>query len=173
MIIRDPLLEWGVGHTQSNHGISSASMYISSHPVTDSGTFLIRATHTHRCTRFSDPPTIRADIFEDGKESVSGSISTWNMISVGRLTTLSTSFSKKELRGCGWTHFCHIVFFLTVRFVGVDLLGVEPPPFFSAWRRLSTNGVPNGGGFLSLAASQSKGVEEEMEGVADGGVEIL
>ena len=74
----------------------------------------------------------------------------------------------------GWAYFCHIVFFLTVRLVGVDLVGVvPPPPFLNAWRRLSTNGEPYGGGFLSLAASQSKGVEEEMEGVADGGVEIV
>jgi len=72
------------------------------------------------------------------------------------------------------TYFSHIDFFLTVRFVGVDLLGVgPPPPFLSAWRRLSTKGVPYGGGFLSRAASQSKGVEEEIEGVADGGAEIL
>lgn len=62
-------------------------------------------------------------------------------------------------------------FFLTIRLVGVDLLGVEPPPFFNAWRRLSVNGVPYGGGFLSLAASQSNGTEEDIEGVADGGVE--
>jgi len=74
--------------------------------------------------------------------------------------------------GGGRTYFCHIVFFLTVRFVGVDLLGVGPP-FLSAWRRLSTNGVPYGGGFLNLAASQSKGVEEEIEGVNEGGVEIV
>lgn len=53
------------------------------------------------------------------------------------------------------------------------MLGVGTPPFLSAWRRLSTNGVPYGGGFLSLAASQSKGVEEDIDGVADGGVEIL
>ena len=56
----------------------------------------------------------------------------------------------------------------------MDLLGVgPPPPFLSALRRLSTKGVPYGGGFLSLTASQSKGVEEEIEGVDDGGVEIL
>ena len=54
------------------------------------------------------------------------------------------------------------------------MLGVgTPPPFLSAWRRLSINGVPYGGGFLSLAASQSNGVEEEIEGVDDGGVEML
>jgi len=57
--------------------------------------------------------------------------------------------------------------------VGVDLLGVAPPPFLRAWRRLSTKGEPYGGGFLCLAASQSKGVEEEIEGVDDGGVEIV
>jgi hypothetical protein len=39
--------------------------------------------------------------------------------------------------------------------------------------RLSTNGVPYGGGFLDLAASQSKGVEDEIDGVDEGGVEIL
>jgi len=66
-----------------------------------------------------------------------------------------------------------MVFFLTARLVGVDLLGVGPPPFLRAWRRLSTKGVPYGAGFLCLAASQSKGVEEEMEGVDDGGVEIV
>lgn len=76
--------------------------------------------------------------------------------------------------GSKWTYFSQIVFFLTIRLLGVDLLGVgPPPPFLSAWRRLSTNGVPYGGGFLSFAASQSKGVEEEMDGVADGGVEML
>lgn len=61
-----------------------------------------------------------------------------------------------------------------MRLVGVDLLGVGPPPrFLSVWRRLSTNGEAYGGGFLSLAASQSKGVEEEIEGVDDGGVDML
>jgi len=76
--------------------------------------------------------------------------------------------------GNGWAYFSHIVLFLIARLDGVDLLGVgPPPPFLSALRRLSTKGVPYGGGFLSLAASQSKGVEEEIEGVDDGGVEIL
>lgn len=45
--------------------------------------------------------------------------------------------------GGGMAYFCHIVFFLTIRLVGVDLVGVgPPPPFLNAWRRLSTNGVP-------------------------------
>ena len=43
--------------------------------------------------------------------------------------------------GGGMAYFCHIVFFLTIRLVGVDLVGVGPPPFLNAWRRLSTNGV--------------------------------
>jgi hypothetical protein len=148
-------------------------MYISSHPVADSGTFLIREMHTERCTRFNNPPASRADIFEDGNESVSGSISIWNIISDGRLAALWPHSAKKQMCGGGRAYFSHIVFFLTVRLVGVDLFGVVPPLFLRAWRRLSTNGEPYGGGFLSLAASQSKGVEEEIEGVADGGVEIL
>lgn len=118
-------------------------MYISSHPVIDSGTFLIREMHTHKWTKCSNPPASRADVFEDGKESVAGSISTWNMISEGKPVALFATFGKEANVGDGWTHFCHNDFFLTVRFVGVDLLGVgRPPPFFSAWRRLSTNGVP-------------------------------
>jgi hypothetical protein len=39
-------------------------------------------------------------------------------------------------------HFCHIDFFLTALLVGVDFVGVEPPPFLRAWRRLSTYGEP-------------------------------
>ena len=86
-----------IGRTQSNNGISSASLYISSHPVADSGTFLIREMQTHRWARLSNPPPSLADIFEDGKESVSGSISTWNMISEGKVVTLFATFSKKAI----------------------------------------------------------------------------
>jgi len=96
------------------------------------------------------------------------------MISDGRLAALYLHSAGKQTRGDDWTYFSQIVFFLTTRLVGVDLLGDGSPPFFlNAWSRLSTNGEPYGGGFLSLAASQSKGVEEEIEGVDDGGVEIL
>lgn len=95
---RSPWVETdAIEHTQSIHGSSSASIYISSQPVADSGTLLIREMHTHRCTRFSNPPPSRADIFEDGKESVSGSISTWNMISEGKPVALLATFSKEAM----------------------------------------------------------------------------
>ena len=84
-----------MGRTQSNQGCSSASLYSSSHPVADSGTFLIRVMQTHKWTRFNNPPASRADVFEDGRESVSGSISTWNMISDGRLAALCLNSAKE------------------------------------------------------------------------------
>ena len=64
-------------------------------------------------------------------------------------------------------------FFRIALFGGVPFTGVPTWLFRKALIRLSTNGVPYGGGFLDLAASQSKGVEDEIDGVAEGGVEIL
>ena len=85
--------------TQSIHGCSSDSMYISSQPVMDSGTFLILEIQTQRCTKFKNPPVSRADIFEDGKERVSGSISTWNMSSDGKLATLYLHSARRDICG--------------------------------------------------------------------------
>jgi hypothetical protein len=64
--------------------------------------------------------------------------------------------------------------FLRIALLDGELLaGVPTWLFRKALIRLSANGVPYGGGFLDLAASQSNGVEDEIEGVDDGGVEIL
>lgn len=102
IIIGDPRDEEyrAIERTQSNHDCSSVSMYISSQPVMDSGTFLIREIQTQRCTKFNSPPVSRADIFEVGRESVSGSISTWNMISDGKLAALYLHSARRHM--CGW-----------------------------------------------------------------------
>jgi hypothetical protein len=50
------------------------------------------------------------------------------------------------------------------------LLGVppEPPTLFRPCLRFPCNGDPYGGGFIDLAASQSNGVDEDIDGVAEG-----
>jgi len=52
-------------------------------------------------------------------------------------------------------------------FFRMTLLGVAMPVLMRVFR-FPPNGLPYGGGLLERAASQSKGIEEEMEGVADG-----
>lgn len=55
-------------------------------------------------------------------------------------------------------------------FFRMTLFGVAIPVPTVLMRvfRFPLKGVPYGGGLIERAASQSKGIEEEMEGVADG-----
>jgi hypothetical protein len=87
----------------------------------------------------------------------------------GTALTLRLDVNARYYASLWHTHFSIKPLLRTTRFAGVLLFD----PLRKAWRRLSTIGVEYGGGFLDLAASQSKGVEEEILGVAEGGVEIL
>lgn len=62
-----------------------------------------------------------------------------------------------------------MLFFLTTAFLaGVPLREEEFEPLFRPPRDLFWDGVAYGGGRRDLAASQSKGIEEESDGVLAG-----